>query len=115
MGHLYEMIQGSGVEAFIDTSRISIFPEALECAKMGILPEGMYRNRSFAQQYVDCGEVPLYIQDALFDPQTSGGLLIAVHPDDADDLEREMKPAVPCLQRIGTVSKAENALIHLIK
>ena len=70
---------------------------------MGILPAGVYRNRSFAEAFVDPGDVPLAVQDILYDPQTSGGLLIAVDPADADALERELLPAVPAAQRIGRV------------
>ena len=90
-------------ELHIDTSRIDFLPRALEFADMGILPAGMYRNRNFAEEFVDAGEVPLAVQDALYDPQTSGGLLIAVHPDDAEAMYAELKDAVPSAQRIGTV------------
>ena len=48
-----------------------------EMAEMGTLPEGLYRNRNYAENYVDGGNVALKIQDMLYDPQTSGGLLIA--------------------------------------
>ena len=105
MGHGTEMAQGSGVELHIDTAGIRFIPEALEFARMGILPEGMYRNRSFAEPYVDPGAVPLEIQDLLYDPQTSGGLLMAVHPEDADALLTELAEAVPAAQRIGEVTE----------
>ncbi len=104
MGHLTEMAQGSGKEITLDTSAIDVIPEALEFAKMGLLPEGMYRNRSFAEAGVDVGDVPLYLQDALFDPQTAGGLVMAVDPADADALYNELKGCVPSAQRIGTVA-----------
>ena len=78
-------------------------PEALELAKMGVLPEGMYRNRTFAEPSVDMGDTPLHKQDVLFDPQTAGGLLIAVDPADAQALLEELKPAVPSAQRIGVM------------
>ena len=103
LGHACEMAQGSGVEIHIDVSSIDLIPDALEFARSGILPEGMYRNRSFAEAYVDAGDVELAKQDMLYDPQTSGGLLIAVHPDDADALFAELKGTVPSAQRIGTV------------
>ena len=61
----------------------------------------MYRNRHFAEEHVDVGQVPLAVQDLLFDPQTSGGLLIAVDPEDADQMYEELKTAVPSAQRIG--------------
>ena len=70
---------------------------------MGVLPAGMYRNRSFAEPMVNPGAVRTAVQDVLYDPQTSGGLLIAVDPDDADDLSRDLRAAVPSAQRIGTV------------
>ena len=103
LGHSCEMAQGSDVEIHIEADAIDLIPDALEFARMGILPEGMYRNRSFAESYVDPGKVELAKQDMLYDPQTSGGLLIAVHPDDADALFAELKETVPSAQRIGTV------------
>ena len=103
MGHGAEMAQGSGVELQIDTAGIAVIPEALEFARMGVLPEGMYRNRSFAEPHVDPGSVPLELQDLLYDPQTSGGLLMAVHPADAEALLAELQDAVPAAQRIGAV------------
>lgn len=103
MGHGAEMAQGSGVELHIDTASVSLIPEALEFARMGVLPEGMYRNRSFAEPHVDPGSVPLELQDLLYDPQTSGGLLMAVHPADAEALLAELQDAVPAAQRIGAV------------
>ena len=105
LGHSCEMAQGSDVEIHIDVDAIDLIPEALAFARTGILPEGMYRNRSFAEAYVDPGETELAEQDMLYDPQTSGGLLIAVHPDDADALFEELKGEVPSAQRIGEIRK----------
>ncbi|MBQ3265109.1 MAG: selenide, water dikinase SelD [Ruminococcus sp.] len=105
LGHACEMAQGSSVEIHINVESIDLIPDALEFARSGILPEGMYRNRSFAEAYVDPGDIELAKQDMLYDPQTSGGLLIAVHPDDADVLLEELKTSVPSAQRIGTVKQ----------
>lgn len=105
MGHGFEMAQGSDVTLHIDVSAIDLIPEALEFARMGVLPAGMYRNRSFAEAGVDAGTTELAVQDLLFDPQTSGGLLMAVDPADADALLAELTPVVPSAQRIGTVSE----------
>ena len=104
MGHLLEMAQGSGVMLRIDVSSIDMIPEALEFARMGILPAGMYRNRSFAEDDIELGSIALEKADLLFDPQTSGGLVICVSADDADALFEELKGLVPSAQRIGTVS-----------
>ena len=103
MGHTFEMAQGSDVEITLNVDGIDLIPEALELARMGILPAGMYRNRNFAEAAVDAGDVELAKQDMLYDPQTAGGLLIAVDPEDADALYEDLKGAVPSAQRIGTV------------
>ena len=103
LGHGLEMAQGSDTELHLQTAGLDFLPRALDFAGMGILPAGMYRNRSFAADFVDPGQVPLAVQDAMYDPQTSGGLLIAVHPDDADAMYAELRTAVPSAQRVGTV------------
>ena len=103
LGHGLELAQGSGVELEIDVAAVDFLPEAGELARMGILPEGMYRNRSFAEDSVDPGAAELWQQDLLYDPQTSGGLLMAVDPADADGLLEALRAAVPSAQRIGTV------------
>ena len=114
LGHLSEMATGSGVEITVDVNGIDLIPEALEFARMGILPAGMYRNRAYAEQYVDADGVELAVQDMLYDPQTSGGLLIAVDSADADAMYEELKAAVPSAQRIGTVDEYHGgARIHL--
>ena len=103
LGHGLEIAQGSGVELEIDVSAVDMIPEAAELAKMGILPEGMYRNRAFAEDSVDPGAAELWQQDLLYDPQTSGGLLMAADPAGAEALFRELEGAVPSAQRLGVV------------
>ena len=107
LGHLYEVAKGSDVQITLDVEAIDLLPEALELARMGILPEGMYRNRNFAQEAVDEGHTELAKQDMLYDPQTAGGLVISCHPEDADALYEELKQAVPSAQKIGTVAAYE--------
>lgn len=114
LGHGSEMATGSDVELHIDVGSIDLIGEALELATLGILPEGMYRNRDFASKYVDTGDVILAKQDMLYDPQTSGGLLIAVAGEDADAFYDEIKNNVPSAQRIGIVrEKAGDKYIYL--
>lgn len=116
LGHTLEMAQGSGCAVEIDTRKLVFLPEVKELAAMGILPEGAYRNRAFAQQSVDAGETELALQDLLYDPQTAGGLLIAVDEADADALERALQDGVPCAQRIGRVRPyAGGARIRLLQ
>ena len=103
LGHASEMAAGSDVQLEIDTAAIDLIGGALDFARMGILPAGMYRNRTFAEPMVDAGNVELAVQDVLYDPQTAGRLLIACDPEDADALFEALKPAVPSAQRVGTV------------
>ena len=103
LGHLTEMAQGSDVEMELRVDEIDLIPEAVELARIGILPAGMYRNRAFAEPGVDAGDTELCRQDLLYDPQTAGGLLMAVDPADADALYEELKGCVPSAQRIGQV------------
>ena len=76
-------------------------------AKYGLIPAGAYRNRTFAEKAVELTGIELCVQDMLFDPQTSGGLLIACAPGDADMMFEELKKTVPSAQRIGTVQAYE--------
>ena len=103
LGHTFEMAQGGDVEIELHVDQIDFIPEALELARIGILPEGMYRNRTFAEAGVDAGETELCKQDLLYDPQTAGGLLMAVDPADADALLEELEGCVPSARRIGLV------------
>lgn len=114
MGHMLEMMQGSDVSARVETGAIDFLPRVLEFANMGLLPAGVYRNRAFAEPFVDEGNLPLMLRDAMFDPQTSGGLLIAVDPKDADALERDLRASVPSAQRIGTVLPKSGKAILLV-
>ena len=103
MGHLFEMVDGTDCEAVVDTQAVEILPAALEFARMGILAEGMYRNRDHCEAQVDPGAVQTAVCDALFDPQTSGGLLAAVAPEDAEPCLAMLQGQVLSAQRIGTV------------
>ena len=105
LGHACEMAQGSGVELELHVGDIDLIPEAVELARMGILPAGMYRNRAFAEGEVDAGNTELCRQDLLYDPQTAGGLLMAVDPVDAEALLAELRRCVPSAQRIGSVGE----------
>jgi selenide,water dikinase len=92
LGHLAEMVEGSGCGVRIQAGSVPVYPEALEYASLGLVPAGAYRNRDFRQSMVDFHAlVDRKLQDALFDPQTSGGLLICVAPERAEDLRKALK------------------------
>ena len=89
---LAEMVVGSGHGVRINASHVPLYPEALEWAAMGLIPAAAYNNRNFRGAFVDFGaNVPQRVQDLLFDPQTSGGLLIAVAANEAERLVDALK------------------------
>ena len=106
LGHLLEMAQGSGAEIHLNLSGVTFIPQALELSRLGVLPAGVYRNRHFAEEWVEPGKTELAIQDLLYDPQTSGGLMMAVHPEDAPALLEELRQEnrVPAPQLVGRVA-----------
>jgi len=92
LGHLAEMVSGSGCGVRVKADSVPVYPEALEYAAMGLVPAGAYRNRDFRLFMVDFAlTVNRILQDVLFDPQTSGGLLICVAPEKAEDLLNALK------------------------
>ena len=94
LGHLAEMVSGSGASARILSRQVPLIGEALEFAAMGLIPAGAYRNREFRESMIEFTEtVSRSRQDILFDPQTSGGLLISVAADQSDKLLAALKGA----------------------
>lgn len=87
LGHAAEMLSDTQNGMLIDSTAIPFFPETRALAENGVLPGGLHRNRDFRKTMVDFSDdVPEYLADILFDPQTSGGLLIAVSPRKASRL-----------------------------
>jgi selenide, water dikinase len=79
LGHAREMALASNVTLEIDASSIEFLPGALDYARHGALPGGLHNNRAFAACAVAVqGEVDEHVLALLYDPQTSGGLLISV-------------------------------------
>jgi len=92
LGHAAEMIAGTGTGIVFRSAAVPVFPETTELAQKGIIPGGLGRNRDFREEMVDIGEgVPRSLADVLYDPQTSGGLLIAIPSRDAAALEKRMR------------------------
>ena len=91
LGHLAEMVLDSGCGIKIDTAAVPVIPETFGFAEKGLVPGGGKRNREFRQHLVDFApSVSSIYQDILFDPQTSGGLMICVDSEDAADLLDEL-------------------------
>jgi selenide,water dikinase len=78
IGHACEMAENSGVSIEIFCDKVPVIPETLEFARMGLIPEGMYNNQEFRVNMVNSSKVDEVLLSILYDPQTSGGLLISV-------------------------------------
>ncbi len=94
LGHACEMVEGTDIGMLVRSSAVPYFPDAKGLAEMGLLPGGLHRNREFRANMVEIDrQVPGYLADILFDPQTSGGLLISVPEQDAGALLQRMHQA----------------------
>ncbi len=92
LGHALEMANASQVGLIIETEAVPIFPEAMEYAKLGLVPGGAHSNRQFFSCKVESlSKVSEVLLDILYDPQTSGGLLISLPPDGAEELVAVLK------------------------
>ena len=85
-----EMAKGSRKTLVIQSEKLPIIEGVEEYAQMGLIPEGAYRNRDFAGDEVRSEIKELWMEDLVFDPQTSGGLLLAVPQEEADALAEEL-------------------------
>jgi selenide,water dikinase len=86
-GHLKEMIKENlGVEVYAD--KLPCFPEAEELSDEGFLPNGFYKNKDFYASFIEA-DINGFPLDLIFDPQSSGGLLIALSKDDMDHFKNE--------------------------
>ena len=114
MGHSFEMAQGSNCTIHIETGKVPYHAEALELASMGFIPAGAYRNREYAEGGVSLrGNISRTMQDILYDPQTSGGLLFALPAAEADACLAQLKQTIPSAAVIGYVTGKEDSYIIL--
>lgn len=107
MGHAREVALASGVTLEIEADRVQFLPGAVEYARQGALPGGLKNNREFASCAVQLARaLPAEIENLLYDPQTSGGLLIALPEPDAARLAGAY--------RIGRVLARQEKAIRIV-
>ena len=116
LGHLAEMVVDTDICVTIESGSVPILPEAIEFAAMGLVPAGAHRNRSFRQSLVRlAADVSPVMRDVLFDPQTSGGLLIGCSKNAAVELkDRLIAVGVTDAAIIGNVSDNEKEMIRIL-
>jgi selenide,water dikinase len=93
LGHLAEMAEASGVTAELSVRQVPLLPQALDQAVMGLVPAGAHRNREYLEGRVSLqAEIPKALEYLLYDPQTSGGLLMAVSQESLPRLIAALQP-----------------------
>jgi selenide,water dikinase len=103
LGHLLEMCQGSNLSASIDASAVPVLDAAVtDYIEAGCVPGGSQRNWQSIAQHIST--ISVESQALLCDPQTSGGLLIAVNPVAADEVSSLLQEAGCYCQSIGTLA-----------
>ncbi len=90
LGHLHEMLDGR-LSAVIRASQVPVLPGALACADEFLLTAAAQRNRNHVGSFVKFDAIPFAMEEVLFDPQTSGGLLVAVDSGQASMLVSDLK------------------------
>lgn len=114
LGHSLEMAMGSNVTIRIDSKKVPIIEGALEYAQMGLVPAGTYKNEAHIGDKVKfIKDVPMEIRDALFDPQTSGGLLLSVPEDQLEKLLEELTNTPTSFAVIGEVMEKSDVYLEV--
>jgi len=114
MGHLSEMVAQSGVTAEVYADQVPFFEGVLSYVREELISGAIERNREFATQYVEVTEgVSEDVEIALYDPQTSGGFLVAVKEDQAEEFVKKLKDkGLDAAAIIGRVSvKSEGKIV----
>lgn len=110
LGHLNEMVAGD-CSAIIESTKVPYIKEARQYADEFLLTAAAQRNRNFLQDKVLFNIDDFAMEEILFDPQTSGGLLIAVNPEDVEEIMKELETlSLPC----GVIGEVINQKQHKI-
>lgn len=107
LGHLHEMMDGR-LACKVYADKVPVFPEALCYADEFLLTAAGQRNRNHTGPFVCFENVPFAMQEVLFDPQTSGGLLIAVSEQDAAEIVKKLQDIGLPAQVVGEILSESN-------
>lgn len=107
LGHLHEMLHGE-LSAEIDSQKLPFIEEAYQGAKEFILTAGGQRNRNYLSEFVSFERDDFGIEELLFDPQTSGGLLVSVPENIVNDLLKELREKDIFAEDFGKITKKTN-------
>ena len=114
IGHAREMALASNVSLVLDAAKVPVLEGALECIRAGNIPGGLKANREFAECMVEYeARVPDDLRTLLYDPQTAGGLFVAVAPESAAQLLEELVHAGVPAAEIGEVVSGDKTRIRV--
>ena len=112
LGHAYEMAAGSNVTLRISAAALPLLPDVLELAALGMIPGGANDNRSYLEPFVSVAPtVDPNLESVLYDPQTSGGLLIALPNSHAESFASDAASSGLLAARIGLVEPLHNSFL----
>jgi len=113
-GHLCEMISDDSLTVKMNSSEVPLLPGAREYAKEGFIPGGAFRNRDFCKtKMVGLEKIDRDLADIFHDPQTSGGLLIALSEKSSKDLVSRLKDKGIMASIIGSASASNKTASNI--
>ncbi len=113
-GHLCEMAEGSETSICLDANSVPVLPGVLDWARMGMIPAGAYRNRDyFGSKITLADSLKTELVDAVFDPQTSGGLLFSLPEPEAQSLLKRLWDAGVPAAAIGYAGTFDGKFVHI--
>lgn len=112
LGHLHEMMDGQH-SCIIHAGQIPVMEGVLHYADEFYLTAAAQKNRNHVEQYVKFQQIPFAMEEVLFDPQTSGGLLMAVCPEQAEELLAELKAEGLPAETVGEITEKKEYEIYV--
>lgn len=112
-GHAMEMAKGSEKTLILDTGSLPVLKGVQAYTEMGLIPAGAYRNREYLEEDVESRISGTWQEDLIYDPQTSGGLLIAVSEEEAPELLKRLHTLELPSAMIGKVTEKQEKFLIL--
>lgn len=112
LGHLHEMMDGR-VSCEIEAKDVPVIREALTYADEFYLTAAAQKNRNHVESYVKFEDISFAMEEVLYDPQTSGGLLLAVHPEDAESMTAQMQKEGLPAAIVGKITEKKEYEIYV--
>jgi len=112
-GHAMEMAKGSEKTLILDTGSLPVLKGVQAYTEMGLIPAGAYRNREYLEKDVESRISGTWQEDLIYDPQTSGGLLIAVSEEEAPELLKRLNTLELPSAMIGKVTEKQEKFLIL--